>query len=144
MSAAQSIPPKIKSAPSLGFFAVAILIAVLIGGTAVVFFFNPSRYGFYPVCQFHQLTGLNCPGCGATRSFYALLHGNFLIGLKDNALFVCSFFGGAICSGVFAFKKWRKPETVFFFSPKWVWTFLTIAIAFSILRNLPAFSFLSP
>ena len=43
---------------------------------------------FIRVCLFHPLTGLNCPGCGMTRSLYALLHGDFRLALKDNALFV--------------------------------------------------------
>jgi hypothetical protein len=140
----QPIPPKIKSAPSPGIFAAVVLVAVFVGASAVIFFFNPSRYGFYPVCQFHRLTGLNCPGCGATRAFYALLHGKFLLALKDNALFVGSIFGGMIWSGVFAIQKWREPETFFYLSPKLLWSFLAVAIVFSILRNLPAFSFLSP
>ncbi len=59
-----------------------------IGVGAVVFFFDPRTHGFYPVCLFHALTGLNCPGCGMTRALYALLHGNLRLALKDNALFV--------------------------------------------------------
>src|SRR5450432_1487151 len=86
----QTVPPKIKSAapPSLGIFAGFLLGATAVGIGAMVFFFNPSTQGFYPVCAFHSLTGLNCPGCGATRALYALLHGNLRLALKDNALFV--------------------------------------------------------
>lgn len=31
-----------------------------------------------PPCLFHRLTGLYCPGCGGTRSIYALLTGQLL------------------------------------------------------------------
>ena len=33
-----------------------------LGAGAVLYFFNPSTHGFYPVCLFHQLTGLELSG----------------------------------------------------------------------------------
>jgi len=35
----------------------------------------PSIWSIIPPCLFHRMTGYYCPGCGATRSVYALLHG---------------------------------------------------------------------
>jgi hypothetical protein len=140
----QAIPPKIPTAPSLKFFAGAVLAFAILCALAVVFFFNPSANGFYPVCQFHRLTGLNCPGCGATRALYALLHGNFLIAMKNNALFVFSLAALAVWSACFAFRKMQNPNATLNLPPGVLWTFLAVAIVFTILRNLPAFSFLSP
>ena len=65
------VPPKTGAAP-LGWFAGIVLGATAAGAGAMVFFFNPSTHGFYPVCLFHKLTGWNCPGCGMTRSLYAV------------------------------------------------------------------------
>src|SRR5471032_2954164 len=84
------IPRKNAAPAALGIFAGAVLLATALGVGAMVYFFNPSTHGFYPVCMFHSLTGLNCPGCGATRALYALLHGNLRLALKDNVLFVSS------------------------------------------------------
>jgi hypothetical protein len=135
-------PPKIFKANLLGA-AVALSLATA-AGLAMVFFFNPSAYDFYPICQFHRLTGLNCPGCGGTRALYALLHGNFSAAFRDNALFVCGsvFFG--LRGGWFALRKYRgQPAGEFF--PSWLlWSLLFVALGFTVLRNLPAFAFLSP
>jgi len=140
----QSVPPKISTAPSLKFFSATVLGFAILGALAVLFFFDPSTHGFYPVCQFHRLTGLNCPGCGATRGLYALLHGNFLIALKDNALFIFSISASLVWSANFGLRKLRDQKTAVHLPPKMLWAFLAAAIVFTVLRNLPVFSFLSP
>lgn len=127
-------------------FAVTVILAAMLGTGAVLFFFNPSinQYHFYPVCLFHQVTGLYCPGCGATRSLYALLHGNVAAALHDNALIIVTL---AICLGWLArltFKKIRGEAIAFHLPPKFLYTFLVVAIVFGVLRNLPAFHSLSP
>jgi hypothetical protein len=145
-AASQAVPPKIKSTaqPSLAIFAGVIFGMTVLGASAVVFFFNPSTNGFYPVCQFHKLTGLNCPGCGATRALYALLHGNFLLALKDNSLFIFTIAFLAARGAWFAAKHFPRKPVGQFISPKMLWAFLIVAGVFTVLRNFPAFSFLSP
>jgi hypothetical protein len=145
-AASQAVPPKIKNAaqPSLAIFAGAIFGMAILGAGTVVFFFNPSTHGFYPVCLFHQLTGLNCPGCGMTRALYALLHGNFLLALKDNAIFIFTGVTLAARGAWFAAKYFSRKPAGQFISPKMLWAFLFVAGVFTVLRNFPAFSFLSP
>lgn len=138
------LPPRIKSPASPGFFVGTVLAMTVLACAAVVFFFNPVAYGFYPVCQFHRLTGLNCPGCGATRALYALLHGHPGMALRDNALFVVLFISTAVRSAwFFAMKSSGRPVGQFF-PMRWLWPLLAITAVFAVLRNLPAFSFLSP
>jgi hypothetical protein len=143
-ASSQAVPPKITAPPSLGFFAVIVLGAAAIGAMAVVFFFDPAKNNFYPVCLFHKITGLNCPGCGATRALFALLHGHFLRALHDNALFVFSLAAFAIWCAPFVWRKIRNQSASLNLSPRFLWTFLAVAIVFAVLRNLPAFAFLSP
>ncbi|HEX3889453.1 MAG TPA: DUF2752 domain-containing protein [Verrucomicrobiae bacterium] len=145
-AASQAVPPKIKSGsrPSLTIFAGVVFGMAILGALTFVFFFNPSTHGFYPVCAFHQLTGLNCPGCGATRALYALLHGNLALALKDNALFIFTIAFLAARGAWFAAKHFSRKPAGQFVSPKMLWTFLIVAVVFTVLRNFPVFSFLSP
>ena len=140
----QPVPPKISAPPSLTAFAVIVLGATALGAGAVVFFFNPSTNGFYPGCQFHKLTGWNCPGCGGTRSAYALLHGNVALALKDNALFVVLLAAAAGRGIWFAARRIRRQPVGEFLPARILWAMLAIAVVFTVLRNLPAFAFLSP
>ena len=140
----QSAPPKISAPPSLTVFAVIVAGVAFAGAGAVVYFFNPGSNGFYPICLFHQLTGLNCPGCGGTRSAYALLHGNIMLALKDNALFVV-LLAAAVARGIwFAAKTIRRQPAANILPAKFLWVLLAVVVIFMVLRNLPAFDFLSP
>ena len=43
---------------------------------------------WYPPCPFHALTGLQCPGCGSSRTVHALIHGDWARALAMNPLLV--------------------------------------------------------
>lgn len=137
-------PPKISSPPSPGWVAGIILAVTALGVAATIFFFNPAAQKFYPGCTFHKMTGLNCPGCGMTRAAYALLHGQFSTALRDNALFVFALAALAIRGAWFAVKRFRGRPNRDFFPAKLLWPLLVGALVFTVLRNLPAFAFLSP
>jgi hypothetical protein len=139
-----SAPPKIHSSAAPFWVAVAVLAAAGFGVATVIYFFNPATHGFYPVCQFHRLTGLNCPGCGMTRAFYALLHGDIRTALHDNALFVAGL-GWLTVRGVwFGVNKRRGRQNGDFIPARYLWLLAVAALGFTVLRNLPAFAFLSP
>ena len=140
----QSAPPKIAAPQSLAFFTVVVLVVAALGSGAVLFFFDPAKHGFYPICLFHSLTGLNCPGCGATRAAYQLLHGHLLRALHDNALFVLTLAALTAQGACFVMQKIQKQPVVFIVSPMMLWAFLVIGFVFTALRNLPAFAWLSP
>src|SRR6266478_6212704 len=64
--------------------------ALLIASAAVLYFFNPAQFGFYPICFFYKTTGLLCPGCGTLRALHQLLHGHFEAAFRFNPLMVSS------------------------------------------------------
>src|SRR5260370_36721099 len=65
---------------------VATAIAALAG--LILFLFDPNRYPFYPVCAFHKVTGLLCPGCGSLRAMHQLLHRHLAIAFHFNPLLI--------------------------------------------------------
>src|SRR5918998_6939019 len=67
-------------------FAAGAGIAALGAGSFFVWYFNPSNVNFFPVCPLYSMTGIACPGCGLTRGFHALFHGDVLTALDYNAL----------------------------------------------------------
>src|SRR5215510_6288842 len=70
---------------------LALALAALCGlllAMAVLYRTPPEQNRFAPPCMFHKLTGLHCPGCGATRAVYALMHLQPGEALRKNVLFV--------------------------------------------------------
>ena len=111
-------------------------------GVFVATYFNPVTAGFFPLCPFHALTGLNCPGCGLTRGFNALFHGDFLNALHLNALIplYALIFGYILLSLIFTTIRGRGLPWQFF-KPWMVFGLLFISLAFGVLRNLPFYPF---
>ena len=136
-----SVPPKISSVNQR---LAAVAVVAVAGIAATVYCFNPSVHHFYPVCLFHQLTGLNCPGCGGTRALYALLHGDLITALHDNALLVTGLALTAARGAWFARNRRRGRPNGRFFPPRLLLPLLVLLGVFGVLRNLPAFAFLSP
>jgi hypothetical protein len=145
MPAESKLRPQKKYAMlSPGMFAGVLLGVTIAGAGTMVFLFNPSTHSFYPVCLFHALTGLNCPGCGMTRALYALLHGNVRLALKDNMLLVLALTMMAGWGIYFICRKLKNQPATIKLPLKSLWAILAVAFVFAVLRNLPGFEWLSP
>lgn len=94
-------------------------------------------------CLFHKITHLYCPGCGVTRMFDALFHLKFEEAFSYNALvFILSllFFIYVIInigSYIILKKTIKIPRYFSYF-------LIVLAIIFTIMRNVPYFSYLAP
>ena len=116
--------------------------AAMATGAGVVGYFNPTNAGFFPVCPLFALTGLACPGCGLTRGFHALLHGDVWTALDYNALlpFFALLIGFAFVSLIYlAWRGRRMPISLL--HPKALWVFLIMLLVFGVARNLPWYPF---
>lgn len=61
----------------------------LLGGAAAgaaLLLARPPVAGAYPLCLWRALTGLDCPFCGGTRAFAALVHGDVVAAADYNLL----------------------------------------------------------
>ena len=90
------------------------------------------------ICPFKAWTGLDCPGCGATRAAHQLLNGHVMAALDLNVLFVLAvpflaWWAVARLTRGFGSRVLPMPAV----SAQWLRVAVVVLIAFGVLRNLP-------
>jgi ribose/xylose/arabinose/galactoside ABC-type transport system permease subunit len=83
----------------------------------------------WPVCIFHQLTGLPCVTCGMTRCAIQFFHGHFVTALKWNPL-IFTLLCGVIAFDLYALATltMRVPRFRIFFSTQQAKTFVRLSV----------------
>ena len=115
-------------------------VLLALGATAcIVLLFVPPgspHAKWLPKCMFHQLTGLYCPGCGATRALSAMLHGNVKASLHNNFL-LFPLLALIVYLIVKPQTSLKRPVMI---------AVLAVILAFTVLRNIPVapFTYLAP
>lgn len=64
------------------------LFIIIFSIVCIYFYYNNPAVKPYPPCPFLYFTGHFCPGCGTSRAFHQILHGNILYALDLNPLMV--------------------------------------------------------
>jgi hypothetical protein len=127
--------------PSHSLWRIGAVVAVMLAGTAaaaVLFVFDPSTAGFYPVCTLHELTGWQCPGCGGLRALHQLSHGHMAAAWRLNpflvALLPAAFWLGLReMARALTGRQWPGIVT----RPIFGWLLAGALVLFGILRNVP-------
>lgn len=124
---------------------VGILTAIIIlgiAGSMFLYYHNPVEESGLP-CMIYKLTGFYCPGCGAGRACYSILHGQFYEAFRYNPLLILLlpwlllYF--AICAVQWAV---YGRESVSEHIPAWIlYAALFVVLAYGILRNIPVYPF---
>ncbi len=123
------------------FLAMGIIVGAVFGA-GILYIVNPSNVEFLPKCPLLQYSGYACPGCGMTRGFHALFHGDLLAALDFNALIllwagIFAYFAASLVS--FAIRG--KSFSLRYFSPPILLALLVLLIVFGVVRNLPFYPF---
>lgn len=134
----EQVSPVFRIPPAASRTSAAAAAALLGIVPMVVGIFDPAKSTFFPVCPLYSLTGYACPGCGLTRGFHALFHGDIIGALDFNLLIPmwALIFGWVLISlTLLAIRGRGLPMWPAY--PRFLWTFMIVLLVFGVLRNVP-------
>ena len=130
------------TAPAAARLGAAGGLALLSAAAALIWYFDPTRSNFFPVCPLYTMTGFACPGCGLTRGFHALFHGDVVTALDYNALIpIYAIAGSFLVLSLISIAVRGKGLVKLSASPPLLVATLVILLTFGVLRNLPYYPF---
>ena len=123
----------------LGLSACAAALAC--AGALYLYFMGPGNVPL--ICVFHEITGLYCPGCGAGRACYSILHLEFADAFCYNPLMtiLLPLIGLYIMARVFDWMVTGGNHIDRKISVRLLAWILGITLLFGILRNIPVYPF---
>ncbi|MGH9246351.1 MAG: DUF2752 domain-containing protein [Acidimicrobiales bacterium] len=108
-----------------------------VAACAYVYAVDPNESGGYPVCPSKALFGVDCPGCGGLRLVHALLHGDIGRAFDHNVFLMVSLPFVLAFTAYWAFGAFVRPVAPIRLTRRAAWVILGVALAFSVVRNLP-------
>lgn len=122
-----------------------LTIGALTAATVALHVRDPHAEGSWGICPTAAM-GFACPGCGGLRAVNDLTNGDLLAAASSNLAFVVLLPFLLAGLAVWVVARWRGRRVVV---PMRIvrpvaWAGLVLLVAFSVLRNLPAGSWLAP
>ena len=123
----------------LGLSACAAALAC--AGALYLYFMGPGNIPL--ICVFHEVTGLYCPGCGAGRACYSILHGQFLEAFCYNPLMtvLLPLIGLYIAARLVDWVVTGGNHIDRKINVKFLTWVLVIVVVYGVLSNIPVFPF---
>ncbi|HJB46016.1 MAG TPA: DUF2752 domain-containing protein [Candidatus Mediterraneibacter surreyensis] len=123
-----------------------IALALCAGAAAAVgalYLYHHDPYSYPLPCLFYLLTGLYCPGCGAGRACYSILHLRFADAFCYNPLMtvLLPLIGIYIVVRGLDWVITGRNHVDSKISVRFLVAILTAVIVYGVLRNIPAFPF---
>ena len=97
---------------------------------------DPADSGLFPPCLFREITGYQCPGCGALRALHQMFNGHILAAASYNSLVFAAlpFFFWILLSGAISSERTMHLANIFNSRKTIGWAILSLVI-FGIIRN---------
>ena len=113
-----------------------IRIALILTGIGALYALFVHFTGFGIPCPIYAITGLQCPGCGISRMFLALLHLDFSAAFHYNPVVLC-LLPLMVLVGVrkiYLYIRYGKRKDRF--SDILIWVMVFALVLFGVLRNI--------
>ena len=114
-----------------------------VAGIALALLLRPQNSGLGLPCVVHSLTGLYCPGCGASRALASLLRLDFYGAFRWNPLLVLLFPFALfyLVWGSVSFVRCGRNTLDDRIPTKLLWFIVALLLLYFMLRNLPLWPF---
>lgn len=89
-----------------------------------------------PGCITYTAFGIHCPGCGMTRSVIALVNGDILLSLRQNAFIIVGIIISVLFYIEFAVRAFGVDFRLPFHKTKYLYILLIIMGIYAVLRNI--------
>lgn len=119
----------------------AVVVAAYV--VAATWLVSGSSRWAHVVCPFRTVTGLDCPGCGSTRSTAALVRGDVVEAFDRHLLAPPVLAAVVVVAARAAFAPWCRSPWQFTMSRTTLFVALGVVAVFTVARNMPLFAVLS-